>query len=142
MGVRISTGLVRITAVGGGDGVAIGVTGFVLLTLATQRAATRAIIRSLRWRNISGGNGSLLIGYGDLTAAGSVFRQVWAEWMVNLLPDGLAEGELPILGNMVQGFQADRTLITGSLGDIIVETDCAGCAVATPFGVIAEIELF
>ena len=143
-GVRLSTGLVQLTAVGNGDGIAIGATAFTLFTLPTQRAGTRAVIRKLAFRNQSGGNGNLLIGYADLTApgAGALFVLIGAVYMINGIADFMTEAELPIFGNTPQGFQADTTPVTGTLGNIIVETDCLGAAVLTPVGVIAEIELY
>ncbi len=136
---RISTNLVRLTAVGNGDGFAIGATGFTLFTLPV---GMRAIIRKLAWYNHTGANGNLLIGYGDRTGAGSIFRLIAAIYTFNNLTDFLTEAELPIFGNMVEGFQNDVTPVTGTTGNIIVETDCAFAAAATPMGVLAEIELF
>lgn len=138
MGQRVSTNLVRITAVGAGDGVAIGATGFVLYTLPV---GLRAIIRKLAIRNQTGANANLLIGYGDRTVVGSIFRLIGAVWAVNNLPDFLTEDELPIFGNTPEGFKLDLTIPGGTTGDIIIETDSAFAAVLTPMGVIAEIEL-
>lgn len=139
MGVRLSTGLVSLTAVGNGDGVAIGATGFTAWTLSTGK---RAIIRKIMWRNRTGGNGNLLVGYGDRTVAGSIFRQVMPSiFMVNGIDGELTEVEIPIVGNFIEGFKADTTAVTGTVGNIIVETDCAGVGAApTDAQVLMEIE--
>lgn len=137
MGDRFSTGLINITAVWAGVAGAITNTP-VLWTLS---AGKRAVIRKLRWRNRTGGAGNLIIGFGDRTVAGSLFRQVFP-WimMVNGIDDGLDEDLLPIMGNYPQGFCVDTTAVTGTAGAIRVATDAAGVAVATPVEVIAEIE--
>ncbi len=143
MGTRLSTGLISLTAVGNGDGVVIGATGFTAWTLSLLK---RAIIRKIMWRNRTGGNGNLLIGYGDRTVAGSVFRQVFPSiWMVNGFDGELTEDEIPMAGGistgvMHEGFCADTTPVTGTVGNIIVETDCALVA-AAPLNVQVLMEI-
>jgi len=138
-GTRVSGGLISIVAAGGGDGVAAGVAAQTLYTLALGK---RAVIRKLRWRNRTGAAIQIWIGYGDLTGAGSVFRQVLPSILaVNGIDGELTEDMIPICGNTPEGFAADTTLITGSAGDIIVEASNAGAAPAD-VQIIAEIEEF
>lgn len=137
-GVRYSTGLVRIIALGAGDGGAVA----NAITLHTLDTGKRAIIRRLRWRNRTGGGGNLLIGFGDRTGAGSLFRQVFpAIFMVNGIDDGLTEGELPVMGNTPEGFFNETTVPTGSNGNILIETDAAAVGAGTPVEVEAEVEV-
>ena len=86
-------------------------------------------------------NANLLIGYGDLTVAGSVFRQVMPSiLMVNGVDGVLTEAEIPVVGNGPEGFAADTTPVTGSLGNIIIETDGAAGAAPLDVQVVIEVE--
>lgn len=138
MGVRITTGLQSIVAVGGGDGVAVGAAGITAHTLSLGK---RAVIKRIMWRNRIGVNANLLIGHGDLTVAGSVFRQVMPSiLMVNGVDGVLTEAEIPVVGNGPEGFAADTTPVTGSLGNIIIETDGAAGAAPLDVQVVIEVE--
>lgn len=140
MGVRLSSGLVSITAVGGGDGVALGVVG-ANPTAWTLSPGKRAVIKKIAWRNRIGVNANLLIGFGDRTVAGSIFRQVFPSiLMVNGVIDELTEEAIPIMGNSREGFVADTTAVTGTTGAIIVETDGAAGAAPADVQVIIEVE--
>ena len=151
MGVRLSSGLVAITAVGAGNNANLGAvannpTAWIL------SIGKRAVIKKIMWRNGIGVNANLLIGYGDRTVAASVFRQVFPNiLMVNGIDGELTEGEIPIMGNGVggtalvpggatQGFVADTTPVTGTVGNIIVETDGAAGAYPANVQVIIELE--
>lgn len=138
MGRRLSTGLISIVATGAGDGGAV----TNAQTAWSLSSGKRAIIRKIRWRNRSGANANLLIGYGDLTPAGSLFRQVFPSILMLAGTDGeLTEDQIPIMGNSREGFAADTTAVTGTTGDILVETDAAGVGAApNDVQVIMEIE--
>ena len=60
--------------------------------------------------------------------------------MVNGFDGVLTEADIPISGNMRAGFMLDTTPVTGTTGAILVGTDCAGVALATPVEVLMEIE--
>lgn len=151
MGVRLSSGLVTITAVGGGNNVVLGAVA-ANPTAWTLSPGKRAVIKKVAWRNGIGVNANLLIGYGDRTVAGSVFRQVFPNiLMVNGFDGELREEDLPIMGNGVgyagvggtggtEGFVADTTPVTGTTGAIIVETDGAAGAYPANVQVIIEVE--
>ena len=137
MSVRMTGGLVRCVALGAGDGgaVANAVTAWVL------SIGKRAVIKKLLWRNQVGVNADLLVGYGDRTAAGSLFRQVLPIIRcVNGVDGELTEEELPICGNSPEGFIADTTIPTGTVGNILVETTTDGVGAGTPLEVIVEVE--
>jgi len=140
MGVRLSSGLMSITAVGGGDGVALGAaannpTAWILST------GKRAVIKKIMWRNGIGAAANLLVGFGDRTVAGSIFRQVLPNIRMVAGVDGeLNEDDLPIAGNSREGFVADTTAITGTVGSIFVETDGAAGAYPGNVQVVIEVE--
>ncbi len=136
VGSRIGTPLVRLIAVGAGDGGAVA--NAVVLFINPGR---KVILRKITWRNLTGGNGNLLIGYGDRTGAGSLFRQVHPNLFMVALDDRLEEGQIPLMGNSREGFVPDGTVPTGTTGDILVETDAAGVGAGTPVEVQAEVEL-
>ena len=139
MGVRLSTGLVSITAVGAGDGVVLGAAANNP-TAWTLSLGRRAIIRKIMWRNGIAAAANLLIGFGDRTVAGAVFRQVFPNIrMVSGVDGELTEDEIPILGNGPEGFVADTTPVTGTIGNIIIETD--GAAGAYPGNVQVSMEI-
>lgn len=139
MGVRLSSGLISITALGGGDG-AIATNAVTAWILGLN--AKVAKIRKITWRNRTGGNGNLLIGVGDRTVAGSIFRQVFPSiLMLNGIDGELTEDQLPIMGNTREGFAADTTPVTGTVGNILVETSTPGVGVApADVQVIIEVE--
>lgn len=136
MSVRVSTGVISLIAAGAADAAVIAGTGSQ--TAWTLSTGKRAIIRKIRWRNRTGANSNLRIGYGDRTVAGSVFRQVFPDiLMLNGIDDGLEEKDLPITGNMREGFTVDTTAITGTLGNIIIG---ASAVAANDVQVMLEIE--
>jgi len=107
-------------------------------TLHTLSAGKRGILRKLNWMNRAvAGNGFLRIGYTNLAAA---FVQVFPDiLMVQFIDGGLTEDELPIIGNSPLGFMANTTLLTGSVGNIIVQCSVGGAA-PNDVMVSAEIE--
>ena len=138
MGVRITGNMQSIVGVGGGNNAALA----NQVTLHTLSTGKRAVIRKLRWCNRTGANVNIWIGYGDLTVAASVFRQTMPDILaVNGVDGELTEEQIPLNGNMPQGFAADTTAITGSNGNILAE---ASNAAADPADVqiIAEVEEF
>lgn len=147
MGTRVSSGLISLIATGAGDGGAIA-NAVALLTMPTVRPM-KLVIRKLRWRNRSGVAANLLIGYGDRTLAGSLFRQVFPSiWMLAGIDDVLEEGQIPVFGNTPEGFYVDTrptpavAPFVGTIGDILVETDSAVVGAAPgDVQVMAEIEL-
>lgn len=145
MGIIHSTGLLSIIATGAGVGGAIA-NAITAFTMPTQHAA-KLIPRRIRWRNRSGVAANLLIGYGDRTLAGSLFRQVFPSiWMLNGIDDELVD--LPIMGNTPEGFMVDTrptpavAPFVGTLGNILIETDSALVAAAPgDVQVIMDIEV-
>ena len=134
MGVRTSSGLISIVAAGV-------VAPSNATTLWTLSAGKRAVIRKIRWINRTVGLAFLRIGYDDRVAApgGPNFVQVLPDiLMVNGVDDHMTEEELPICGNMQEGFALDNTALTGSTGDIMAEASAAGAA---PADVQVEIEV-
>ncbi len=122
--VRLSSGLIRVTFAN------IGIS-IVIWNLSPGK---RAIVRKIMWYNNTGGAGILSIGYLNLTPA---FVQALPQIrMVNATHDFMSEDELPIFGNMPQGFMADTTAVTGSLGNIVIQSSVGGAP-----GVDAQIEL-
>jgi len=61
--------------------------------------------------------------------------------MINGLYGEIREDNLPIAGNSITGFCADNTLNTGSLGDIVLQSDI-GAAAPTDIMVSGEVEEF
>lgn len=138
MGVRYSGPLVSIVAVGAGPG---GAVANYQTAFAMPATAKRLIIRKIMWHNRSGANGNLQVGYGDLTGAGSLFRQILPNIaMLNGFDGELAEGDLPIAGNRPEGMEIDITVPTGTTGDILIGTDIAGVG-AAPNDVQVRIEV-
>lgn len=143
MDQRLSSGLISIEAVGGGNGVVLGAAANnpTAFTLPTGK---RAVIKKIWWRNRIGVNANLLIGFGDRTVAGSIFRLAGPRiLMVNGIDGQLDENEIPIFGNSSQGFIADTTVPTGTTGAIILETDgAAGTeAAGTNVHVVLEVAI-
>jgi hypothetical protein len=141
MGKRVSSGLLTLTAVGAGNGGAItnAVRAIPMPTGNPPQGAVRLVVRKIAWYNQIGINGILLVGYGDRTVAGSLFRQVYVPiTIVNGVDDML---EPPIFGNTPEGFMIDTTAVTGTLGDIYVECTTVGIGVATPVFVVVEAEM-
>lgn len=139
MGIRLSSNLVSIIANAAGPGGAVAGS----QTAWTLSAGKRAIIRKIHWRNRTGGNCSLLVGFGDRTVAGSLFRQVLPRILtLNGIDGSMAEVDLPIVGNTPEGFQNDATIPTGTIGNILVETDDApaGIGAGAPLEVTIEVE--
>lgn len=140
MGVRLTGGMVSITAVGAGNGVALGLA-TANPTAWTLSTGKRAVIKKIMWRCGIAGGANLLVGYGDRTVAGSIFRQVLPNIRMVTGVDGeLNEEDLPIAGNSPEGFVADTTAVTGSVGSIFVETDGAAGAYPGDVQVILEVE--
>jgi len=134
-GVKLSGTLQSIIGVGGGDGVALA----NQVTLWTTSIGKRAIIRKIMATNRTPGPVWLWIGYGDLTVAASVFRQVLPSIrLINGFDTVLMETEIPIGGNMPEGFTADTTAVTGTNGNIIAESSAAAAA---PNDVQVKIEV-
>ncbi|MDD5539703.1 MAG: hypothetical protein PHG61_03325 [Candidatus Marinimicrobia bacterium] len=115
--------------------VIVAATSYVLWTLSLGK---RAFVRKLVWCNRTGGNGMLRIGYLTL---GAVFVQCSPDiLMLNGVDGNLTEAQLPPWGNSAEGgFIADTTLVTGTLGNIIVQCSVGGAAPAD-VQVSAEIE--
>lgn len=141
MGVRVSGGLVRIVANCAGDGGAVANTQIAHI-LSALTPGKRVRIKKIQWFNQTGNDCRLLVGFGDRTVAGSIFRQVLPRILcLNGIHDGLEEGEIPARGNTPLGFQQDATVPTGSIGNILVGTDDGvGIGAATPLEVIIEVE--
>lgn len=137
MGIRISGPLVSLTAIGAGIGGAV----TNAATAHTLSTGKRAVIKKIMWRNNSLTNGFLLVGYGDRTVAGSLFRQVLPSILMLAGIDGeMSELDIPNGGNTPEGFQTDTTAVTGTVGNILVETDAAGVG-AIPANVQVKIEV-
>ena len=92
-------------------------------------ANKRAVVKKLHWHNRTGGNGVLRIGYLTL---GAVFTQCSADiLMLNGVDGGMQEADIPPWGNSAEGgFIADTTLVTGTLGNIIIQCSVGGAAPA------------
>lgn len=100
-------------------------------TLWLKSPGRKAHIRSIRW--FSALAGTLTIGFTSLAAA-----FVPAYHVLDMLA-GLAGEEIfnwPGPGNTIDGFAADATAITGSLGNIILQASVAGSVVSAE---IAEL---
>lgn len=126
MGIRLTGGIV---------GILVAATSYTAWTLSTGK---RAIIRKVMWYNNTGGNGFLSIG---ITTLGAVFTEVLPRiLMVNGVEGSMDEDQLPIAGNSPEGFQSDTTLVTGTLGNIIVRGTVGGALPTCT--VIIEVEEF
>ena len=99
----------------------------------------RAIIKKIAWFVNGAGAGILQIGYDNLAG---VFVQCLPGIVVfNNLDGVLSENEIPLCGNAKDGgFVADTTLLTGTTGNIVAQTTCAGVGVGTPVNVQIEVE--
>ena len=142
MGKRIQSGLLTLTALGAGNGGAItNATRAIAMPAGNPpQGAVRLVVRKVAWYNQIGINGILLIGYGDRTVVGSLFRQVYVPIrMVNDVDDVLEDP--PLMGNTPEGFMIDTTAVTGTLGDIYVECTTAGIGAGTPVFVVVEAEM-
>ena len=116
MGVRKSSGLI-----------AMGAAPNVSVNLWTLSLGKKAVIKKVMYINRTVGGGVLRIGYLTL---GAVFTAVLPDiFMVAGVDGELTEQELPICGNEMEGFKADTTLVTGSLGNIIAQASVAGAGV-------------
>jgi len=123
--MRKTTGVINIL---------VAATSYTAWTLGLGR---RAVIRKIRFHNRTGGNGVLRIGYTTLAAA---FVQVLPDiTMLNGLDDAWDEEHIPIGGNYPEGFAADTTAGTGTLGDIIIRSDVGG-AIPNDVQVTLEVE--
>lgn len=136
-GIRLQGGLVNIVAVG----VVAPSNAILAWVLSTGR---RAIIRKIMWNNRTGGDGFLRVGYNDLTPApgGPNFVQVLPDILMLAGFDGeLAEEDLPICGNTLEGFQVDTTPVAGTFGNIMLEST-VGAAIPNNVQVTLEVEEF
>jgi hypothetical protein len=124
--VRITGGLVSCVAAA---------TSYTLHTLSLNK---RAQIKKLRAFNHQPGNVRLTIGY--LTnAALPVFTPVMPDILLIAGMDfAVPESELPVCGNTPEGFAADTTATTGTLGDIVCQVSAAGAA---PSDVEVQVEV-
>ena len=115
-GVRLTTNLASIV---------IANTTTLLHTLGVGK---RAIIRKIMWHNRTGGPGVLRVGYLTLAAA---FVPVLPDiYMLNAMDGEMREEYIPICGNGPEGFVADTTAVTGSLGNISAQATVGGAAPA------------
>lgn len=114
MGTRLTGGIV---------GLLVAATSYTAWTLSLGK---RAVIRKIMWYNNTGGASVLEVGF--LTnAAVPVFTAVLPRiLMVNGNDGQIPEDQLPIAGNTPEGFQADTTANTGTLGNIIVQATVGG----------------
>lgn len=136
MGVRISGPLISLEAIGAGIGGAVTNAG----TAHTLSTGKRAVIKKIVWLNRAA-TGRLLIGFGDRTVTGSLFRQTLPSILMLSGIDGeMGEDEIPNGGNTPEGFQTDTTAVTGTIGNILVETDAVGVG-AAPVNVQVRIEV-
>lgn len=144
MGKLISSGLQSIVAVGAGVGGAIAnaILAVPMPTGNPPQGGVRMVIRKISWYQNCGVNATLLIGYGDRTVAGSLFRQVLPTIiMINGIHDEWQNP--PIAGNTSEGFMIDTTGVTGTLGDIYIESPTVGIGVAPNNAFVTlEVEIF
>lgn len=120
--VRLSSGVVSIT-------IALTTTPLWLTS-----AGKKAKIKKISWINRTVGNGFLRIGY--LTLAAAFVPVLHDILMVSLIDDWM---EPPICGNDRDGFVADTTALTGTLGYIVAQATVAGAAPAD-VQVVLEVE--
>jgi len=133
--VRFNTGMTTMVLNGAGDGVAIGANSY---TLWTPGANKKLRIMKIMVNNLTLANADLLVGYADLTGAGAVFRQVIPTILtLNGIDVEISEADIPICGNVPDGFCADTTLVTGSLGAIVCE--CPTGAAGTGMQIAMEL---
>jgi len=141
MGKIVSSGLQSIVAVGAGVGGAIAnaILAYPMPVGSPPQGATRMVIRKVAWYQNCGVNATLLIGYGDRTVAGSLFRQVATTIvMINGATD--VWDDPPIWGNTPEGFMIDLTAVTGTLGDIYIESPTVGVG-AVPNNVFVTLDV-
>lgn len=116
--------------------VTVAATTTLLHTLSTNK---KAQIKKIMWNNRTGGNGVLRIGYLTL---GAVFTQVLPDiFMVNGIDGELTEDDIPLCGNAADGFKADTTAVTGTLGNIVCQCS-VGAAAPTDVQVKVEVDEF
>lgn len=140
MGKRVSSGLISLVAAAAGNGGAIAsaVIAIPMPVGNPPQGPVNVVIKKIAWWSNFGLNAQLLIGYGDRTVAGSLFRQVFPTiLMINGQPDHWDDP--PIMGNSPEGFKIDLTAVTGTLGDIYVECPTAGIG-AAPNNVFVVVE--
>lgn len=129
IGIRQSGPLVSIVAAA---------TDAILFILGTA-TAQRAIIRKIMVMNHQAAPITLQIGF---TTLGAVFTPVLPDlYCINGIESSWTEEELPICGNTPEGFQADATAVTGTLGNIIAQASAAG-AIPLDIEVRIEVEVF
>ncbi|MDP2730326.1 MAG: hypothetical protein Q8O55_07580 [Dehalococcoidales bacterium] len=127
----VSTGLQSIIAVGAGVGGAIAnaILAIPMPIGNPPQGMVKMVIKKIAWYSNMGVNATLLIGYGDRTIAGSLFRQVLPTiTMINGF-SGVWD-DVPIAGNIREGFMIDMTAVTGTLGDIYIECPTVGIGAA------------
>lgn len=111
-GVRLSSGLVSIVAAA---------TSTVLWILS---AGKKAVVKKLIVHNHQGAAVTLQIGH--LTLGGAFTPDVVDFYCLAGIDNVWTEFELPIFGNTREGFCADTTPVTGTLGNIIAQASAAG----------------
>lgn len=138
MGTRWSGPLVSIVALGAGIGGAVANAQIAVLMPGNPK---KLRIRKIMWHNGIAAQANLLVGYGDLTGAGSLFRQILPNIIMAPGLDGeLDEAHIPLAGNTPDGMYPDAAVPTGTTGDILVETDSAAVG-AAPNNVQVRIEV-
>lgn len=84
-------------------------------------------LKKIMWNNRNAAAGALRVGY--ITLAGAFVQVLPDIFMIGGGVDGdYAEPDLPLCGNAPDGFIADTTPVTGSLGDIAVQSTVAAAA--------------
>lgn len=128
--MRKATGIVN-----NGLGIVAAATNYIIWT----NPGRRVVIRKIMFHNRTGGRGVLRVGF--LTnAVVPVFTQVLPDiTMINGISDSLEEQEIPQGGNYPEGFFPNTTPNTGTLGDIVVQSD-VGAAGAFSVEVAMEVE--
>ncbi len=143
MGKRVSSGLLSIIAVGAGVGGAIA-NAYNAIPMPVgnpPQGGVKIVVKKLAWYHALGFGATLLIGYGDRTVAGSLFRQVFPT--INMVSGQFGWwDDPPIMGNTPEGFMIDTTAVTGTLGNVLIESPTAGIGAApNNVFVIVEAEL-
>lgn len=104
----------------------------------TISTGKKARAKKIMWANRSGGNGMLRLGYVNVVAG--AFVQVLPDiLMLNGFDGELGENELPLCGNMPEGFSADTSPLAGSTGVIVLQATVGGAG-ALSVQVVLEIE--
>ncbi len=84
-------------------------------------------LKKIMWNNRNAAAGALRVGY--ITLAGAFVQVLPDIFMIGGGVDGTyAEPDLPLCGNDPDGFIANTTLVTGTLGDIAVQSTVAAAA--------------